>query len=115
MTKIPIIRQDDGELLGYVEKEKSGWSAQTIFGYIFARASDQASVEETVRSQGLNILQGLWNYYDKQEKAWFPCILKEVFPGRVIVIRTNVMGYQTPDDYKLVSITNPQETDLVKS
>lgn len=115
MTKIPIIRQDDGELLGYVEKQTSGWSAQTIFGYVFARSDNQESVEEVVRSQGLTILQGLWQYYDKQDKAWFPCVLKEVFPNRVIVMRTNVMGYQTPDDYKLVAIANPQETDLVKS
>lgn len=115
MVKIPIIRQDDGELLGYVQQESNGWSAQTIFGYTFARSDDKDSIEQTVRSQGLNILQGLWQYYDKQDKAWFPCVLKEVFPNRVIVIRTNVMGYQTSDDYKLVSLSNPQETDLVKS
>lgn len=115
MTKIPIIRQDDGELLGHIQQEASGWSAQTIFGYVFARTETQAAADEVVRSQGLNILQGVWQYYDKQDKAWFPCILKEVFPNRVIVIRTNVMGYQTPDDYKLVSISNPKETDLVKS
>lgn len=115
MTKIPIIRQDDGELLGYVEKETTGWSAQTIFGYVFARDTTQVSVEEAVRSQGLSILQGLWHYYDKEERAWFPCVLKEVFPNRVIVIRTNAMGYQDSDAYKLVSISHPQETDLVKS
>lgn len=115
MTKIPIIRQDDGELLGYVEKETSGWSAQTIFGYVFARDATQAAVEEVVRMQGLSILQGLWQYYDKDERKWFPCVLKEVFPTRVIVIRTNAMGYQDPDFYKLVSIQHPQDTDLVKS
>lgn len=115
MTKIPIIRQDDGELLGYVKKEASGWAAQTLFGYVFARASDQASAEEAVRSQGLAILQGIWQYYDKQDKAWYPCLLKEVFPNRVIVIRTNTMGYQDPEFYKLVSIVHPQETDLIKS
>lgn len=115
MTKTPIIRQDDGELLGYVAQEVGAWSAQTIFGYVFARSDNRESVEEAVRSQGLNILQGLWQYYDKQDKAWFPCVLKEVFPDRVIVIRTSAMGYQDPDDYKLVSISNPGETDLVKS
>lgn len=115
MSKIPIIRQDDGELLGYIQQETSGWSAQTIFGYTFARDHSKEAVEEAVRSQGLNILQGVWQYYDKQDKAWFPCVIKEVFPHRVIVIRTNEMGYQTPDDYKLVVISNPKETDIVQS
>lgn len=115
MAKVPIIRQDDGELLGYVEQETSGWSAQTVFGYIFARSVTQQEAEETVRAQGLMILQGLWQYYDRQDKAWFPCVLKEVFPSRVIVIRTNELGYQTPEDYKLVTISNPDETNIIKS
>lgn len=115
MVKIPILRQDDGELLGYVEKETSGWSAQTIFGYVFARSDSQKAVEETVRSQGLTILQGLWHYYDRQDKAWYPCVLKEVFPNKVIVTRTNALGYEDPADYKFITIENPQETDLVKS
>ncbi|MDB5183576.1 MAG: hypothetical protein JWO07_257 [Candidatus Saccharibacteria bacterium] len=115
MTKIPINRQDDGELLGFIEKSSAGWTAQTIFGYVFARAVDEHSVEETVRSQGLNVLQGVWQYFDKKEKAWHPCILKEVFENKVIVIRTNEMGFQDPDTYKRVIIINPTETNLVKS
>ncbi len=114
MSKIPINREDDGELLGYVTQETSGWSAQTMFGYVFARADSQAAVEEAVRSQGLQILQGVWQYYDKDDSAWYPCILKEAYPGRVTVIRTNAMGYQDPDDYKQVTITNPDETKLAK-
>jgi hypothetical protein len=115
MVKVPILRQDDGELLGHIEKEASGWSAQTIFGYVFARSHSQKAVEEAVRSQGLTILQGLWSYYDRQDKAWYPCILKEAFPNKVIVIRTNALGYEDSADYKLVTIDNPQETDLVKT
>jgi len=115
MTKTPIIREDDGELLGFVEKSSAGWTAQTIFGYVFARSDTQAAVEEVVRSQGLNILQGLWQYFDKKDRVWHPCILKEAYENRVVVIRTNEMGYQDPDTYKLVTITNPTETNLVKA
>lgn len=115
MTKIPIIREDDGELLGFIEQSKTGWTAQTIFGYVFARDTDRAAVEEAVRSQGLLILQGVWQYFDKDDHAWYPCILKEVYEKKVTVIRTNAMGYQDSDDYKLVTIVGPTETNLVKA
>lgn len=114
MNKIPINREDDGELLGYVVKEVSGWSAQTMFGYVFARADSQADVEQAVRAQGFLILQGVWQYYDRDDRTWYPCIVKEAYPGRVTVIRTNAMGYQDPDDYKQVTIVSPDETKLVK-
>jgi len=115
MTKIPIIRQDDGELLGLIEQDSAGWTAQTMFGYVFARDDNKESVEEVVRSQGLSVLQGVWQYYDKDEKTWFSCVLKEAFENRVIVIRTNAMGYQDPDDYKVVTLVHPTETNLVKA
>ena len=115
MAKTPVIREDDGELLGFIEQSSAGWTAQTIFGYVFARSEDKEAIEETVRSQGLSILQGLWHYFDKKDRAWHPCVLKEVFENRVIVIRTNEMGYQDPDTYKRVIITNPSETNLVKA
>jgi hypothetical protein len=115
MSKIPIIREDDGELLGFVEKAPAGWAAMTIFGYVFARADNQAAVEEAVRSQGLNILQGVWQYFDKKDKAWHPCILKEVYEHKVIIITTNEMGYQDIDTSRRLTIVNPTETTLVKS
>lgn len=115
MAKIPIIREDDGELLGYVEQDTAGWSAQTVFGYVFARDTQRQAVEEAVRAQGLSLLQGVWQYFDKDDKEWYPCVLKEAYQRRVVVIRTNAMGYQDPDDYKLVTLINPTETNLVKA
>lgn len=115
MTRTPIYRDDDHELLGFVAKDAAGWTGQTIFGYIFSRSTDRATVERTVRQEGLQILAGLWHYFDEDDRAWQPCILKEVYESRVTVIRTNAMGYQDPDDYKIVTITNPTETKLVKS
>lgn len=115
MTKIPIVRKDDGELLGFIAKDSTSWTAQTMFGYIFSRSEERSDAEDAVRSQGLSILQGLWQYFDKDEKAWFPCILKEAYEGKVKVIRTNAMGYQDPDDYKVVTIVKPTEVDLIKS
>lgn len=115
MARIPVIREDDGELLGFVANDATGWTAQTIFGYVFARAKDRVSVETTVREQGLSMLLGVWQYYDIDDRKWYPCLLKEVFEKRVIVVRANEMGYEDPDTYKRVVIINPNETNLIKS
>lgn len=113
MRKVSIYR-DDGELLGYVSEAASGWVAQTIFGYTIERTSDEASAERVVREYGLSYLMGVWQYYDKDDRDWFPCVLKEVQESQVSVIRTNVMGYQDPDDYKLVVLVCPTEQNLTK-
>lgn len=113
--KIPINREDDGELLGFIAQGTAGWEAQTIFGYLIAHTSDKEAADQVVRTQGLYYLTGLWQYFDKDDKAWHPCIIKEAFENKVIVIRTNDLGYQDPDNYKIITIKNPSDTNLVKS
>lgn len=115
MARTPIIHEDTAEVLGFIEQSHGFWTAQTLFGYVFARSESQAAAEEAVRSQGLNILKGLWQYFDKKDKQWYPCILKDIYETRVVVIRTNEMGYQDPESYKLVTITDPSETTLAKA
>lgn len=109
---MPVIRDDDGELLGYVRQEKSAYVAETIFGYPLARTERQPEAEMVLRSEGLLSLQGIWRYYDTDESDWFPCTLKDVYENRVVVIRTNEFGYQEPDRYKMVTIKSPDETKL---
>jgi hypothetical protein len=113
--KIPIIREDDGELLGYIAKESSGYTAQTIFGFILARTEDKASAEMIVRNEGLLVLKGMWRYYDESERDWYACILSEVFENKVIVIRTNELGYQDPAWHKVVTLKSPDDTMLQKA
>lgn len=113
--RIPINRHDDGELLGFAVSDATGWQAQTVFGYVFARADDQESVEQAVRSQGQQILQGVWQYLDADDKQWHPCVLAQIAPLQVTVIRTNEMGYQDPETVKHVVIRHPDDTRLVKS
>jgi hypothetical protein len=67
-----------------------------------------------VRERGLSFLMGVWQYLDKDDRDWHACIIKEANPTRVIVIRTNVMGYQDPDDYKLVTLHKPTDETLIK-
>jgi hypothetical protein len=58
--KIPIHREDDGELLGFVMQDAAGWNAQTIFGYSILRTTDKKTAEDTLRAKGLDFLTGLW-------------------------------------------------------
>ena len=114
-VKIPIHRNNDDELLGFIVQDKLGWIAQTIFGYEIARADNSVEATRIVREQGLQFLTGMWQYFDDDDRDWYPCVLKEVYEHRVVVIRTNKMGHQTPDDYKIATINEPSELNLVKS
>ena len=111
----PILRQDDAELLGYIQQTSTSWTAQTIFGLVIARVEDEKSAEMVVRNSGLTYLQGVWQYYDASDKSWYPCVLKEVFENRVVVVRTNELGFEDAAHYKHVVIKNPTEATLLKS
>lgn len=114
-TKTPLHRPNDNEFLGYIVKDITGWQAQTIFGYLIERTTTKAAAEKVLKEQGLTYLTGIWQYYDKDDHAWFACVLKEANKQRVTVIRTNDMGYQTPDDFKMVTLLSPTENTLIKS
>jgi hypothetical protein len=113
--KQPIRHKESNELLGFVTKDTTGWRAQTIFGYDISRTATEEDAEKLLREKGLSFLMGVWQYLDPDDGKWHPCILKEAYEQRVTVIRTNFMGYQDPDDYKIVTIENPTETELVKN
>jgi hypothetical protein len=115
VSRTAIYRKDDNEFLGYVVQDTASWLAQTIFGYTIERTASRAAAEAAVRTQGLSFLMGVWQYYDKDDRAWYPCVIQEANEHRVTVIRTNVMGYQEPDTYKKVTLLNPTENTLIKS
>lgn len=101
--------------LGFVVRDAGGWQAQTIFAYTIGRFTTQAAAKAHVRNQGRTFLKGTWHYYDRDDHQWYPCVIKEAFEHRVTVIRTNEMGYQHPDTYKMVVLKDPDETILIKS
>ncbi len=92
----------------------TSWSAQTIFGYIFARVESRSDAEEVVRQQGLSLLKGMWRYQDT-DNEWYPCIIKQAYENRVVVVRTNEMGFEDAKHYKLVTIKDPNDSLLVKA
>lgn len=114
-NRTPLYRKDDNELLGFVAEENKSWVAQTIFGYTIERTTSRSEAEKVLRAKGLTFMMGMWQYYDADEHDWFPCVLKEANEHRVTVIRTDYMGSQSPDIYKLVTLKEPTDNNLVKS
>lgn len=113
--KKAIYDEDHEKTLGYLVKGSTSWEAQTIFGYIIERSETEEAATKVLQKQGANYLKGTWQYYDKEERDWFPCIIKHATETQVTVIRTNPMGYQEPEIYKLVLLKNPDENSLIKS
>ena len=114
-TRTPLYRDEDHEFLGFIVKEAAGWQAQTIFGYTISRTTTRKDAEAILHQQGLLFLTGTWQYFDKDDQEWHPCVIKEANEHRVTVIRTNILGFQDPDVFKMVTLTNPSENQLVKS
>ena len=113
--KVPLHRDDDHELLGFIIDDGNSWQAVTIFGYQISRTETKQQAEDILKEKGLSFLMGIWQYFDTDDRDWFPCVLKEVYEHKVVVNRTNELGYQDPEDYKQVLIENPTENNLIKS
>jgi hypothetical protein len=114
-NKIPIYSEDDDSFLGFIINDNTTWRAVTIFGYLISRTNTEKEAITVLREVGPTYLKGTWQYYDKDDHDWFTCVIKQAFEQRVIVNRTNTLGYQDPDDYKQVVIEDPTENDLIKS
>lgn len=114
LKKEQFFREDDGELVGVVARDKTSWLAQTIFGYTIARTDSRSDAEKILLEKGLSSLLGMWQYFDPDEKDWFPCVIQEVYEVKVVIARTNEYGIEEPDAYKHVTLMNPSEENLVK-
>jgi hypothetical protein len=115
MIKNALHHEENDAFLGYVVKDGTGWQAQTVFGYIIARTLSEKDAEAVLRAEGMTYLAGIWQYYDAEEHDWFPCTIKDANEHIVTVIRTNALGYQEPETYKLYVIEEPTEEKLIKS
>ncbi len=115
MTKTALYHPENDEFLGYVVRDVAGWQAQTMFGHTIARTTTKKDAEATIRSEGLTFVKGVWQYFDKDDSAWYPCVLKDINEHQVTVQRTNAMGYLDPDDFKIVVLKDPTEQVLIKA
>lgn len=115
MTKpTPIYRSEDNELLGFVSSDGTSWQALTLFGYLIARTVTRKDAKATLEREGLTYLSGIWQYYDKDDREWVPCVIAEAYEHKVIIHRANSLGYLDPHDYKRVVIESPSENTLIK-
>lgn len=114
-TKTPVLRDENGELLGYIVRDTTSWQAQTIFGYTIARATTDTEARQVLLDQGAHFLHGLWSYYDKDDQSWQPCVIAQATDRHVTVIRTNELGYQDQASYKRTIISSPTDTVLIKA
>jgi len=115
IKRTPLYREDDHELLGYVVSDGAGWWAETLFGYLIVRTAGRQEAEKVLRKEGPSYLTGVWHYFDTDDNQWYPCVIKEAQEQRVTVIRTNAMGYQNSQEYKMITISEVDETKLVKA
>lgn len=113
--KTAIYEKENKTFLGYVVKDSHSWLAQTIFGYSIERCESSEAAERVLHAQGRTYLKGTWQYFDADDRDWYPCVIKDANEQRVTVVRTNALGFQTPEDYKLVILNHPNDTVLIKS
>lgn len=113
--KQAIHDDEDKAFLGFVVHDNGSWTAQTIFGYIIARTPNRKAAEQAVRSKGRTYLEGTWQYFDKDDQQWNSCVIQDAQEHRVTIVRTNDMGYQDPESYKLVILKEPKEDSLIKN
>ena len=58
-----------------------------------------------VRNKGLEILADKWQY-QADDGEWYRCVLKEVSPTQVTVIRLGDYDYPDPENYITAVITD---------
>ena len=112
ISKSEQIYNEDDELLGVISQESSGWAARTIFGYVIARTTSKMDAETVLKEQGTSCLKSIWQYYDKDQQDWFTCRLKEIYENRVVIVRTNELGFEDGAHYKRVILKHPTEANL---
>jgi hypothetical protein len=110
---LPVLHQDSGEIIGYVRQDKSGWSGSTVFKYVLGRADTMEDAMRIVTEHAYRSGTATWQYFDTDDNAWHSCIMKEVYEDRVVVLRTNDMGYHSHALYKIITIENPDDTKLI--
>lgn len=111
---IPVHRNEDGELLGFIQEQKDLWLSLTIFGYVFDTAATAELAKEFVLKKGLSVLTGIWYYFDEKTDTWYPCLIKEASENQVIVVRSTEQGYLDPTINTIKVISNPDISKLKK-
>lgn len=112
-------RRDDGEVLGWIRPEGSGWVAVDILGRDVTGAVEWLDAEEALDARGLGWLAEKW-MLERDGAAPLAVRLVEVTPERVVVksedfgaidapLRTYVLAWPAPAALRL---REPEDTPL---
>lgn len=87
--RIPVTRESDNELCGYVIAVADHWRALTVFGGILATCDSRDAAVAHVRARGLPALAAHWQYYDSGAGTWHTCLIQEANATTVTI----ALGY----------------------
>lgn len=112
MTRTPVYRQDDHELLGFVQHSQHEWNAYTVFGSYIATFTDENAARAYLQAHGLAILNQHWHYYAAQTHTWHVVLIQEASPTHVHLM----LGYYAMPGIptKIISITDLQNGDILQ-
>lgn len=105
----PIHREEDGELLGYVLEEESLWLPLTIFGYALQAPTSHNAARELIKDKGLDSLMATWQYFDKDEGAWFNASIIEATKDTLTL---RITDYGHPNVLNSFTLHRPTSSDI---
>lgn len=81
-TTITIHREEDGEILGYLQRTGSGWQPTTVFHAVLAEPTARAEAERILRNDGLSCLGDTW-WVEDEPGRWREARIQEAHPTRL--------------------------------
>ncbi|MCK0113572.1 hypothetical protein MWU75_15610 [Ornithinimicrobium sp. F0845] len=79
---IPV-RREDGELIGFLAEDSSGWQPRTVFGHPIGEVGEREAAEDRLHAIGMSYLAEKWEVRDGAD--WIGVQLVEASPTRVTV------------------------------
>lgn len=80
---VPVHRDDDGELVGFVAAVGDEWVACTVFHYPLGEPTDAQTAQDLLQSHGLSYLAEPWELLEGDE--WYRVTIVEADPEQVTV------------------------------
>jgi hypothetical protein len=84
-TWVPHRREDDGELLGYLEPAQDDFQARTVFGYPIGEPGGRLDAERALDAAGLSYLAERWLLSLPGREEPVSVLIVEVTPSAVTV------------------------------
>jgi hypothetical protein len=100
--RIPIHRDSDHELLGFVISVADRWRALTVFGGVLATFASRSEAHAHVVRRGLPSLTAHWQYYDAGADQWHTCLIQEANERTVTI----VFGYASEQGAPTKTLTD---------